>query len=99
MRFELKKPKSQLDEMQEQQLYKADRISLYTAVVGLFAAIIGSLVYRFIVALAIKFALFPPYMLKLVSALIVALALAVPAFAIYMNRYKIKREVKINAEH
>ena len=41
---------------------------------GLFSAILGSVVYRMFIALALKVELFPSYGLKLVSALIVALA-------------------------
>ena len=43
------------------------------------AAIFGSLLYRFIIALALRFDI-PAEMLKLVSAVIVAMAIALPAF-------------------
>ena len=43
------------------------------------SAIVGSLVYRYIIALAMKSPFFPAYMLKLISAVIVTIALAVPA--------------------
>ena len=47
--------------------------------VGFLSAIIGSVVYRFIVALAMSTSFFPAYALKLVSAVIVGIALALPA--------------------
>lgn len=47
--------------------------------VGLISALIGSIVYRLIYALAINYTALPAYALKLVSALIVVMALAIPA--------------------
>ncbi len=58
---------------------------------GLLSAIIGSIVYRFIIALALKSDLFPAYGLKLVSAVIVGVALSLPAIKNYMHLHKIKR--------
>ncbi len=46
---------------------------------GFISAIAGSIIYRFIIALATRTSFFPAYMLKLVSAVIVGIALAVPA--------------------
>ena len=43
------------------------------------AAVCGSVVYRLIIALALKSNIFPSYALKLVSALIVVVALSLPA--------------------
>lgn len=59
---------------------------------GLLSAIIGSIVYRFIIALALKSDLFPAYGLKLVSAVIVGVALSLPAIKNYMHLRKIKKE-------
>ena len=47
--------------------------------VGLISALIGSIVYRLIYAMAINYTALPAYALKLVSALIVVMALAIPA--------------------
>lgn len=47
--------------------------------VGLCSAIVGSVVYRFIIAIVLKLSAFPAFALKLVSAVIVALALSLPA--------------------
>lgn len=47
--------------------------------IGFISCFVGSIVYRYIIAIAIKSEWFPAYMLKLVSAIIVAVALAVPA--------------------
>ena len=46
---------------------------------GFISAVAGSLIYRYIIALATRYSPLPAYMLKLVSAVIVALALAIPA--------------------
>lgn len=46
---------------------------------GFISAVAGSLIYRYIIALATRYSPLPAYMLKLVSAIIVALALAIPA--------------------
>jgi putative ABC transport system permease protein len=65
--------------------------------VGFVSAIVGSIVYRYIIALATRYSPLPAYMLKLVSALIVALALALPAFRFYAGRAKQKRGGDRNA--
>ena len=44
---------------------------------GFLSAIVGSVAYRIIIAVAIKTNLFPTYFLKFVSVLIIAAALAV----------------------
>ncbi len=59
--------------------------------VGFVSAVCGSIVYRFIIALATRYSPLPAYMLKLVAAFIVALALALPAFRYYSTRAKQKR--------
>ncbi len=59
--------------------------------IGFVSAIVGSIIYRYIIALATRYSPLPAYMLKLVSALIVALALAIPAFKYYAARAKQKR--------
>ncbi|EGW41893.1 ABC transporter permease [Desulfosporosinus sp. OT] len=46
--------------------------------IGLFSAIFGSLLYRFIIAAALKSSIFPAYMLRVVSAVIVVIALSIP---------------------
>lgn len=45
---------------------------------GLFTAVGGSIIYRVIIAFALKVDLFPPYALKLISAVVVMLALSGP---------------------
>lgn len=45
---------------------------------GLFSAVLGAMLYRFVIAAALKSALFPAFALRIVSALIVVAALAVP---------------------
>lgn len=46
--------------------------------VGLVSAVFGSLIYRFIIAAALKTSFFPAYALRIVSAAIVVIALSVP---------------------
>lgn len=58
---------------------------------GLISAIIGSIIYRFIIALATKYSIFPSYMLKLISSVIVAVALAIPAIKAAFYKGKVKR--------
>lgn len=52
---------------------------------GLIAACVGSVIYRIIIAVALKFEIFPAYGLKLISAVIVAIALAVPTVSVYIK--------------
>ena len=59
--------------------------------IGFISAIVGSIVYRYIIALATKSDMFPAYMLKLISAIIVTVALAVPAIKAKMANDKLKR--------
>lgn len=59
-------------------------------VLGFISCFVGSIVYRYIIAIAIKSEWFPAYMLKLVSAIIVALALAVPAIKSAIGVWRIK---------
>lgn len=61
---------------------------------GLIAAVIGSIIYRYIIALALKYSPFPAYALKLVSACIVAVALSLPAIKYQSELQKIKKGAK-----
>lgn len=61
---------------------------------GLIAAVIGSVIYRYIIALALKYSPFPAYALKLVSACIVAVALSIPAIKYQSELQKIKKGAK-----
>lgn len=60
---------------------------------GFIAAVVGSVLYRFIVALAYQSDLFPASSFRLISATIVAIALAVPAL---QRRWTFKKSVKEN---
>ncbi|WP_303864910.1 ABC transporter permease [Alkalibaculum bacchi] len=66
---------------------------------GFAAAIIGSIVYRFIIALALRSSIFPAYALKLVSAFIVAMALSIPVIKKNMQQRKIIREGRKSAKN
>lgn len=59
--------------------------------IGFVSAIFGSVIYRYIIALATKADWFPAYMLKLVSAVIVTLALAIPAIKRFIEIREIKK--------
>ncbi len=65
---------------------------------GLCTAMLGSIIYRLIMALALKSSLFPAYYLKLISALIVALAFAIPALQEAYKFHKHKKEGLKNAK-
>lgn len=58
---------------------------------GFVSAVAGSVVYRYIIALATRANWFPAYMLKLVSAVIVILALAIPAARAQIEILKIRK--------
>ena len=64
---------------------------------GLFSALAGALIYRLIVAAAIKSNIFPAYGLKLVSAAIVALALSLPAIRRSLRFRRLKKEARRHA--
>jgi putative ABC transport system permease protein len=64
---------------------------------GFLSAVWGSIVYRLIVALALRGDFFPAYALKLVSALIVAVALSVPAVRDRLHIFTLKRKARRNA--
>ena len=66
---------------------------------GLSATVAGSVIYRLMIALALKTNLFPAYFLKIVSAVIVAAALSVPVFKRMLIRRKTKREGLRHAVH
>lgn len=61
---------------------------------GIFSAIVGSVVYRFIVALAMSNSFFPAYALKLVSSIIVGVALALPVIQNFWNGKRTRKAQK-----
>ena len=66
-------------------------------IVGFLSAICGSVIYRLIIALALKTDFFPAYALKLVSALIVIAALSLPALRGRLKLVSMRREAKRHA--
>lgn len=64
---------------------------------GLFSAIGGSIIYRIIIAFALKIDLFPPYALKLVSAIVVMVALSGPYLKKIFKYGKNKKKKESNA--
>ncbi|MEA4891880.1 MAG: ABC transporter permease [Peptococcaceae bacterium] len=66
---------------------------------GLFSALAGSLIYRLMVALAVKSSFFPAYGLKLVSAMIVAAALSLPALRERLHFTRLRKEARRHAEN
>lgn len=65
--------------------------------IGLASAVCGAIVYRFILALALKSSFFPASAFKLLSAVIVALALSLPAIRRSIARQKQKRRATHHA--
>ncbi|MBR1707410.1 MAG: ABC transporter permease [Clostridia bacterium] len=62
---------------------------------GFISSVVGSLIYRFIIAIATKYSPLPAYMLKLVSAIIVGLALSLPALRLHSA---IRRQKRRNSD-
>lgn len=58
---------------------------------GIVCSVLGAVIYRFIIAFAIKTSIFPAYMLKFLSAVIVAVALSIPAIQNYIGIGSVKR--------
>lgn len=58
---------------------------------GIVCSVLGAVIYRFIIAFAIKSSIFPAYMLKFLSAVIVAVALSIPAIQSYIGIHRIKK--------
>ena len=65
--------------------------------VGIISAVVGSIIYRYIMALATATHIFPAFALKLVSAVIVAVALSIQAIKQNIALSKIKKEARKNA--
>jgi putative ABC transport system permease protein len=67
--------------------------------IGFLSAICGSIIYRLIIALALKSDFFPAYALKLISALIVIVALSLPAVKGRLHLFNLRREAKSHAHN
>ncbi len=65
--------------------------------IGLLSAIVGSLLYRVIVSLALSTNIFPTYFLKLISAVIVGVALSLPTVHEAFARRRLRREGRRDA--
>lgn len=65
--------------------------------VGLISAAVGSVVYRLIIALALKTDFFTADALKLLSAVIIGITLSVPAIRKALSETRTKREARKNA--
>jgi len=64
---------------------------------NLLAVLVGSILYRFLIALATRYTPLPAYTLKLVSACIVALALSLPTIKKVLAQQAIRREAQKRA--
>ncbi len=65
--------------------------------IGLISAVVGSVIYRLIIALALSTNIFPTYFLKLISATIVAVALCIPTVKEKIHMMNVRREGKRHA--
>lgn len=65
---------------------------------GLAAAVVGSVLYRLLIALALYLDFFPAYLLRLVSAVIVAATLGLPTLMKYLEQRKPTQEGFHHAE-
>ena len=68
-----------------------------TLTLGLIFAVVGSVVYRLIIALALESNVFSANALKLISAVIVGITLAVPAMRAAVSRYRARKGAKRRA--
>lgn len=66
-------------------------------VVGIMSAVVGSIVYRFIVAIVLSYNICGANMMKLMCALVVAVTLSIPAIKGQLALLKLKREARKNA--
>lgn len=64
---------------------------------GLISAVFGSLIYRFIIAAALKSSIFPAYALRIVSAVIVILALSLPVVKKDAQFSRMRKKAQRNA--
>ena len=64
---------------------------------GFISAVVGSLIYRYMIALATRYSPLDAYMLKLVSALVVGVTLAIPAIKENIALSRLKRGGKDHA--
>jgi putative ABC transport system permease protein len=62
-----------------------------TILAGMISCVLGSIVYRFILAAAISTRIFPAYAMKLLSAIIVTIALAIPTVRYYRENYELRK--------
>lgn len=67
--------------------------------IGIIFSILGSIIYRYIIALATRSHIFPAYALKLVSAIIVLAALSIPTIKKQTHLFKIKKEAGRNVRN
>ena len=64
---------------------------------GLISAIVGSVIYRILISMALSTRIFPTYFLKLISAVIVAVALSIPTVKVTLQKRRIRKEGKRHA--
>jgi putative ABC transport system permease protein len=64
---------------------------------GLLSAIFGSLIYRFIIAAALKSSIFPAYALRVVSAVIVIIALSIPVIKKHIQLSNMRKKAQQDA--
>ncbi len=64
----------------------------HSVTIGFLSAIIGSIIYRFILALALQNNFLPAYSLKLISSLIVAVALSIPTVKAKLHFDRLRKE-------
>lgn len=73
------------------------RRALNSLTVGLISAVFGSLIYRFIIAAALRTDIFPAYALRIVSAVIVVIALVIPVIQKDMQLKRMRKKAQRDA--
>lgn len=65
-----------------------------SVMIGLISVVVGSVIYRLIISVVLRYDILPVYMFKLVSAVVVALALAIPAVKDMYKKGKLMHKAK-----
>ena len=65
---------------------------------GLVSAVVGALLYRFVIAAALKTSFFPAFALRIVSAVIVVIALAIPVVRRRIQFENMKKRARKDAD-
>ena len=69
----------------------------HNVMIGLISVIVGSVIYRLIISVVLRYDILPVYMFKLVSAVVVAVALSIPAIKENINKARLIHKGRSNS--